>query len=167
MKHIISSTFLFCTFMLGTACATPAIPTGDMNEPDKEAVDNKDDDSNISVDKTTGIEFFHGSMADAMAKAKKEGKHIFFDAYAVWCGPCRTMASRTFTKKEVADYFNENFVNVKMDMERGEGPSWSNRFKITAYPTLLILNDKGEIVGRTLGYQNGEQLISFGKKHVK
>ena len=70
-----------------------------------------------------GIEFAHGSTwKEILAKAEKEDKLIFVDAYAEWCGPCKKMAKDVFTQKEVGGYFNANFVNVKMDMEAGEGP---------------------------------------------
>ncbi len=157
MKHLITSTLLLSTLMFGTAMAS----SGDTNgEPETKIEKTK-------VDETTGIEFFHGTWAEAQAKAKKEGKRIFFDAYAVWCGPCKVMARKTFTQKEVADYFNKNFINVKMDMEKGEGPGLARKYKIRAYPTLFIMDDAGKVVGETLGYQTPEQLVSFGKKYVK
>jgi hypothetical protein len=32
-----------------------------------------------------GIEFFHGTWAEAKAKSKESGKLIFVDAYTSWC----------------------------------------------------------------------------------
>lgn len=53
-------------------------------------------------------------------KAKKEKKLIFVDCYTSWCGPCKMLANNVFTKDEVADYFNQTFVNAKYDMEKDE-----------------------------------------------
>ena len=39
-----------------------------------------------------GIEFFHGTWKEALAKAKAEDKILFVDSYAQWCGPCKRMA---------------------------------------------------------------------------
>ena len=61
----------------------------------------------------SGIEFFHGSWDEALELAKKEHKAIFMDAYAEWCGPCKRMAKNIFTQKEVGDFFNKHFINVK------------------------------------------------------
>ena len=56
-----------------------------------------------------GIRFFEGTLKEALAKAKKEGKFVFFDAYASWCGPCKTMENEVFTDSAVGAYFNEKF----------------------------------------------------------
>ena len=91
-------------------------------------------------------------------KAKKEKKLIFVDCYTSWCGPCRQMATREFVKPEAGTYFNEKFVCVKYDMERGEGIQLRERFKVTAYPTFLLLKSNGTEIGRLVG---GNELLPF------
>ena len=68
-----------------------------------------------------GVKFIH-SFEEAMKIAQKENKLIFMDAYTTWCGPCKLLNKRTFPKKEVGDYFNANFVNVKVDMGKRRRP---------------------------------------------
>lgn len=109
-----------------------------------------------------GIEFLHEkSWKEILAQAKKEEKLIFMDAYAEWCGPCKKMARDVFTEKEVGDYFNAHFVNVKMDMEKGDGIGLSVDFGIQAYPTLLFLNSDGKVVHRAVGYHTSDLLIDL------
>ncbi len=114
-----------------------------------------------------GMIFTEGTFAEICAKAKKTKKNIFFDAYASWCGPCKLLKRDVFTTKTAGDFFNKNFINVAMDMEKGEGAALAPAFQISAYPTLLILNHKGEIIGRTMGYKSAEKLIEFAKPFVK
>lgn len=117
-----------------------------------------------------GISFFTGTWAEALEKAKDENKLIFLDAFASWCGPCKRMTAYTFTDDAVGTYFNEHFVNVKMDMEKHpEGSRLSSKFKLEAYPTLFFINSDEEVVHEALGYQEPEALIkvgetAFGKK---
>lgn len=111
-----------------------------------------------------GIDFFNGSWEQALKKSSKEDKLIFLDAYAAWCGPCKMMAKRTFTKEAVGEFFNANFVNYKMDMEKHpEGPRLSKKFELEAYPSLYFLDKNEKIVHFTLGYHQASDLIEVGK----
>ena len=115
-------------------------------------------------DSETGIKFFKGSWADAKKASDDKGKLIFLDAYASWCGPCKTMARKTFTDKTVGEFFNKNFINVKMDMEKNsEGPRLSRKFKLTAYPSLYFLDKNEEIVHFALGMHGPKDLIKAGQ----
>lgn len=109
------------------------------------------------------IQFHAGSWAEALAKAKTENKLIFLDAYAAWCGPCKMMARQTFTDPGVAQYFNANFVNAKIDMEKGEGPELAQQFGVEAYPTLLFVDGEGTVVHRALGFHNKDQFLELGR----
>ena len=110
-----------------------------------------------------GIQFDNSPWKELLAKAKKEDKLVFVDAYAAWCGPCKKMDRDVFTKKEVGDYFNTKFINAKIDMEKGEGVGLSNQFGIMAYPTLLFVNSEGEVVHRSVGYHTPDLLLDLGK----
>ena len=65
-----------------------------------------------STVKAQGIEFFHGTFAEAQVKAKKEGKQIFMDFYTSWCGPCKVMAKKYFTLETVGKEFNKKFICI-------------------------------------------------------
>jgi len=95
--------------------------------------------------------------------AKKQNKPIFVDAYTTWCGPCKIMDREVFTNKEVADFFNENFINVKMDMEKGEGIALKTDWEIKAFPTLLYFNSNGEIIHRVVGAYEAQEFLGYSK----
>ena len=120
----------------------------------------------IMAQQSEGIQFFEGSYKEALAKAKEENKVLFVDAYASWCGPCKLMSKHTFTDAKVGSYFNEHFVSLKIDMEKGEGPSLSGPFGITAYPTLLFINSEGKILKKELGYHQPKQLIEAASSTI-
>lgn len=110
-----------------------------------------------------GIQFTEASWKEVLKKAKAEKKVIFLDAYASWCGPCKMLQKNVFTKKEVGDYFNKQFINVKMDMEKGEGPALAQTYPLEAYPTLLFIDGNGRVMKKVIGYQSPEQLLSIGQ----
>ncbi len=119
--------------------------------------------NNNSCAKKEGIVFHEGTWKQALTKAKEEKKLIFLDANASWCGPCKKMERRTFTDPVVAKFYNTNFINVKMDMEKGEGIALSQKLQLRAYPTLYFINGKGEVVDQQTGYMNATDLLAYGK----
>lgn len=114
-----------------------------------------------------GIQFTEGKWSDLLKQAKKENKLIFLDAYTTWCGPCKQLQKNVFTREDVAGTFNGNFINVKIDMESGEGPALARRYPIEGYPTLFFINGKGKVVKQLLGYQQPQDLIKAAKSVQK
>ena len=60
-----------------------------------------------------------------------------------------------------------NFVNIAIDMEKGMGPQLAAQWGLQAYPTLIILNSKGQPVSGSVGYIKAEDLIRFGQDALK
>jgi thioredoxin-related protein len=121
--------------------------------------------SKMALAQEFGIKFEKSNWNQVLQKAKAENKIIFMDAYTSWCGPCKSMQARVFPDKKVGDFFNENFINVKVDMEQGEGPSIALKYPVRGYPTLFFIDPKsGKIVNQALGYKSTEQLIQIGEQ---
>src|SRR6218665_1777384 len=80
------------------------------------------------------IEFQHITLNEARTLAKTQNKPVFVDVYATWCGPCKYMANTTFMDKEIGNYFNAEFINVKLDGEKADGPTVMSDFGTTASP---------------------------------
>lgn len=116
---------------------------------------------------SSGMIFAQDSWAETLLKAKASGKLIFVDAYAEWCPPCKRMASSVFPLAEVGAVYNKNFINYKMDCEKGDGPSFLRKYAIEAYPTLLFIDGDGKVVKRVVGGQSADQFISIGKLVAK
>jgi thiol-disulfide isomerase/thioredoxin len=110
-----------------------------------------------------GIQFEHSSFEEALAKAKAENKLIFMDCYTEWCGPCKYLSKNVFPLKEVGDFYNANFVNLKMDMEKGEGPALLKRYGVKGFPTLLFLDHKGNVLYTKVGGGDAAALIAEAK----
>lgn len=111
-----------------------------------------------------GIVFTHSSWAEVIAKAKSENKIIFADCYTTWCGPCKMLSKQVFPQKEVGDYFNANFINVKIDCEKGEGIQLKDKFGVSAFPTMLFIDPANEkVLHRVVGFRPAEELIKEAK----
>jgi len=113
-----------------------------------------------------GISFSEDKWEQLLAQAKAEQKIIFVDAYTTWCGPCKKMSKEVFTSKKVGAFYNDNFISVKMDMEKPEGKMLGDKYNVFVYPTLLFVDAAGSLIHRVAGYQNVKQLIGEGQQAV-
>ncbi len=119
---------------------------------------------NISAQQKKEINFNKGNYQEILAKAKANHKKIFVDAYATWCGPCKELQRTTFKDPKAANYFNKNFVNMSIDVEKGEGVKLTKKWGITGLPTLIILDENGKVIDSHVGYVDGNGLIEFAKE---
>ena len=110
------------------------------------------------------INFENTTFKELLAKAKKEKKLVFMDAYASWCGPCKLMEKNIFSLPAVKDYYNANFINARFDMEKGEGRDIALKYQVSSFPSFLFLNGDGEVVMKNYGYMDGEDFIAIGKE---
>lgn len=110
------------------------------------------------------ILFQNVSWSQAVRLAAKEKKMIFLDAYTSWCGPCKWMVANVFNRDSVATLFNASFVNIKVDMEKGEGPDLKKLFRIQAYPTYLFFSSEGKEVHRIVGSMSLQAFLSEANK---
>lgn len=117
--------------------------------------------------KAQGIVFNEGTWNDVLKLAKEKNCPVFVDVYTSWCGPCKKMAKEIFTQKEAGDYFNEHFVNYKVDAEKGEGVKIASLFNVSAYPTCLFVTGEGKLVSSFMGAQTVRSLLREGAKAVK
>lgn len=113
------------------------------------------------------INFIENSWTEALKQASVNHKYIFVDAYATWCGPCKMLKSTTFKNNKAAAFFNNNFVNVAIDMEKGQGPKLASQWQVQAYPTLFIFDSAGKPVLYAVGYIGADDLIRFGQAALK
>lgn len=110
-----------------------------------------------------GIIFQNLTFDQAVKKAKAENKIIFIDCYTVWCGPCKHMANVVFKDPVLAKYFNENFINLKFDMEKGEGITLRKTFEVDAFPTFVFVNSDGEVIHRIVGGSDAPEFLEKAK----
>lgn len=118
----------------------------------------------LSLTAQDGISFTEfNTWSEVLAKAAAEDKLIFMDAYTTWCGPCKMMNSNIFPLEDVGAFFNTHFINVKVDMEKGEGIELAKRYAVNAYPTFLFVSAEGKLVHKGLGYQEVESFLDLGQ----
>ena len=105
------------------------------------------------------------SVPDAQAQAKKESKLVFLDfTGSDWCSWCKKLDDEVFSKKEFSDYAKLNLVLVQVDFPAQKklaadlvkaNDALKTKYKITGYPTLIVLKSDGTVVWNQVGYMEG------------
>jgi thioredoxin-related protein len=96
------------------------------------------------------------SFDDGMARSKFEHKRVFLHFYADWCVFCKEMEKKTFKDPDIIESLNENFIPIRVDVEREK--ETSAMFRIRELPDTWFVAQNGDILGHRPGYISTEQL---------
>lgn len=110
-------------------------------------------------EKGESIAFQSLSFQQALDLAKQQNKKVFIDCYAVWCGPCKWLDENTFRDPEIVKYFDANFVNLKIDMEKGEGIELRKKLAVNSYPTMFFIDPAGTVLHKVTGSLDSDKLM--------
>ncbi|MEW5676898.1 thioredoxin fold domain-containing protein [Flavobacterium enshiense] len=120
-------------------------------------------------------------------KKPKKAKPIFMDVYTDWCGPCKMLDKNTFHDPAFVKYITENYYPVKFNAEGNSEVTYKDKqyknpnfdpnrkgrnsvheftmfLKVPGYPSVFVLDNKGEIKPPIIGYRTAEQLLDELKK---
>lgn len=111
-----------------------------------------------------GIQWQTGSFESILNKAKTQKKLIYIDIYTTWCGPCKQMDAEVFSNPTVGKLFNENFINYKIDGEKGEGRDLVDYFELDSYPTSMFIDGDWNVVMKLEGFRPTERLLESAEQ---
>lgn len=113
----------------------------------------------------TTVEFSEGkTMDELLVQAQTAKKVIFIDFYTMGCLPCKMMDETVFTEEVVFDYYNDNFINVKMDGLDFDYYELAKQYNVQEYPTLVFVDEAGNILHSHTGATSAAKLLEMGKQ---
>lgn len=99
----------------------------------------------ITLNAQEEIRFMEGSVGAILSIAQEKNKNVFIDTYADWCVPCKRM-KKTFQDKDVAQFFNEHFINLRVNMQNAKAAEdLQKRYDVVFLPTMYILDPYGNV----------------------
>jgi thiol-disulfide isomerase/thioredoxin len=90
------------------------------------------------------------------ADAKK--RFVLVDFYTTWCGPCKQLDETTWRDQGVKDWLSKEAVCLKIDAEKEE--ALADKYRIAAYPTILLLRPDGTEIDRLVGYRDAKTFLA-------
>ncbi len=126
------------------------------------------------------------TIEEAVAAQETAPRKIMMDMYTTWCGPCKMLDKNTFQNKDVADYVNKNYYAVKFNAEGGETITYKDKsygnpgfdaskkgrnsqhqfaqfLRVQAYPTIIFLDEKADLITPVKGYHSPNQIEIYLK----
>ena len=110
-----------------------------------------------------------GWMTDfpaALKKAKAEDKLVLVDfTGSDWCSACILLRRNVLDNADFRDYAADKFVMMEVDLPQRrklapelqkQNEAVAKRYGIAAFPTILVLNPQGEVLG---GFQEGDKSV--------
>ncbi len=95
----------------------------------------------------------------AFALARSEKKPVLLYWGATWCPPCNQLKATLFNRQDFAAQ-SRSFVAVHVDGDRPGAQKLGKRFKVSGYPTLVLMNADGTEITRLPGEADAEQVMA-------
>ena len=159
---LVGSVFMACN---NKSIKVTSTPSNNSNTTQTKGGDNQPPDGvEQEVNLEGYVQFAKGdNLEAAIVRAKAEKKPIFLDFYADWCAPCKVLEESVFRDEDVAEYMNKNVINVRINIEKGQGASLKEQMYVRVLPTLLFLDPNGDEIAR----KEALPLIEEFKKMMK
>lgn len=123
---------------------------------------------------STQLPEIEAQLLDGSTFSVEEGKPLLLHYWAVWCPTCKleasnieavskeynvlTVAVNSGSDAKVKAYMQGHDLNFKViNDEEGD---WAKRFKVEAYPTTFIYDNKGELRFTEVGYTTTAGLLA-------
>ena len=100
-----------------------------------------------TVAQAAEINWFKGTVEDALIAAADVNKPVFLYWGARWCPPCMQLKTTVFNRPDFVAT-TELFVPVYLDGDTAGAQRWGDHFGIVGYPTLIVLRADGSELTR-------------------
>jgi Thioredoxin len=84
------------------------------------------------------------------------------DFYTTWCGPCKRLDETTWKDQGVKDWLAKEAICLKIDAEKET--VLAEKYRINAYPTVLLLRPDGAEIDRLVGYRDAKTFLADARE---
>jgi len=100
-------------------------------------------------------------IEDVLLRAQEEDKHIFVRFSASWCLPCQMLDDQLANHPEIVKDINEIYIGIELDYDEPVDMEWFVRYGVQCLPTMMVIDDMGQVVDRLDGSGSMAGLESF------
>lgn len=123
--------------------------------------------TSLHIDYSGNLHYtYSNNIEEILDYAKKNDKIIFYEFYADWCLPCQVFEETVLQSRDMASYFNDHFINCKVDYDTELGKELAFLFQVTELPTVVFTDHAGVVLQRENQRMNLEYILDSAKRHV-
>ena len=101
----------------------------------------------------------------ALQQARQEEKRTLLKFGAEWCAPCKIMNKTTLQDPDVKALIRNGYVYVDIDIDDFEGYNLKKQYRVQQVPTVMVLDQRGNIIERHDGAMGTSRLIDLLQTH--
>jgi thioredoxin-related protein len=106
------------------------------------------------------IDWRRDDVDAAFKEAKTSGKPIFIYWGATWCPPCNQVKATIFNRQDFIER-SHFFVPVYIDGDSPGAQKMGARFKVSGYPTMILLDSNGNEILRLPGEVDADRYLQL------
>ncbi len=114
----------------------------------------------VKKNNSRSVDFASLDLKQALSLAAAEGKSVFVYVREDRNQPSLLMEKNVLNLDRVADFFNQNFVNLSLD--KGQADELLPGYPVNCCPTYLFLTSRGKLLYRAEEFCEAEQLTGYG-----
>jgi thioredoxin-like negative regulator of GroEL len=101
-----------------------------------------------------------GDIERAFATARSEGKPVLLYWGAKWCPPCNQLKATLFNRHDFIER-SKSLVPVEIDGDLPGAQKLGSRFKVSGYPTMVLMRSDGTEITRLPGEADAPQVLQL------
>ncbi len=106
------------------------------------------------------------SYQSVIELSRETDKPVFLDIYADWCGICKKLDKEIKNDPELMNLIENNLIPVQMNYDNHK-EYLENQFGVTSLPFVVIVDPKGMVIWKKVGFDDTDGLISELKDFIK
>ncbi|MFK7972106.1 MAG: thioredoxin fold domain-containing protein [Bacteroidia bacterium] len=102
----------------------------------------------------TLLTYHNGDFASLKQRAQTEGKLVMIEFYIDHCGACVKLEKQTLNNTKLASFISNKYIPFRIDglSIADEGIELAQKYQVRAYPTMVVIDAKGNLVKTLEGF---------------